>query len=366
MFLKNRQTKNTSSPQSTAVSTETQNAPSSIYTMPAKYIPPRRVQKGSSKTMWIVLILIVAILCIGGGIVAALYIKSQSAGVGPGVDINTNTNTSVNANNANRNTKKNENQNSNVGITLNFNVDPGLSNNINSGLFGNQNSNSNRNANTNTNAAAPDFSKIKDARDKDRDGLTDVEEDLYNTKFQLPDSDKDGYVDGTEVRGLFSPAEQNKTLLQSGLALDYTSADFGWSLIYPKEWIAEPLNNNPSEVIFTSDVEEGEFVEVIVTENTRKQSAAEWYASLYANVDPKDLDAITIGGLQGVSSRDGFVYYLANQKYIFTIVYQFGSKTEIHYRTTFEMMVKSFQYTAPVAQNTNTNSNANQNTNIAQ
>lgn len=317
--------------------------------------------------MWIVLILIVVILCVGGGIVAVLYIKSQSAGSGQIGNVNANTNT-VNVNNANRNIKTNENQNANTGVTLNFNVDPGLNSNIDSGLFGNQNSNSNRNANTNTNTTAPDFSKIKDARDKDRDGLTDVEEDLYNTKFQLPDSDKDGYVDGTEVRGLFSPSEQNKTLLQSGLALDYASVDYGWSLIYPKEWIAEPLNNNPSEVIFTSDVSEGEFVEVIVSDNTRKQSAAEWYASLYANVDPKDLDAITIGGLQGVSSKDGFVYYLANQKYIFTIVYQFGNNTEIHYRTTFEMMVKSFQYTAPAAQNTNSNANTNtnQNSNTAQ
>lgn len=344
---------NSQSTQQAANATQAPQTP--IYTMPAKYIPPRKVVKQRPWLPWALLGGLVVILIIVAIIAVALYAQSRQQQ--PQVDTNTN----VNAENTNRNvnSNNNKNRNTNTGTTLNFNVNGDLNTNIQNQLNGNSNTNTSTNSNTNTSGTTPGLStNIKDARDKDRDGLTDVEEDLYGTKFQLPDTDKDGYVDGTEVRGLFSPTESGKTLLQSGLTIEYSNTTYGWTMQYPKKWVESPLGSDQSQILFTSDTQPGEFVEVILTPNTKHQTAAEWYMSQYPDVTSADIDAVTIGGLQGVVGKDGYVYYLANNQYIFALVYQFGTKTEVHYATTFEMMVKSFAYSG-VAENTNTNSNTN-------
>lgn len=357
--MPNQQTPPSTGGQAPIVAPEESKAP--IYTMPAKYIPPRKIQKQRPWLPWVIVAVLVLVLMIVGVVAIAAYLSGQQQQQGT-----QNGNVNVNVQNINQNTNVNSNQNknSNSGVTLNLNVNAQLNTNIQNDLFNSNANTANVNTATNTNAGVlPGMSDVKDARDKDRDGLTDVEEELYGTKFQLPDSDKDGYVDGTEIRGAFSPVEQDETILQSGLAIEYNSTTYGWTMLYPKKWIAAPLAQNPAEVVFTSDTQQGEFVEVIVTENTQKQSAADWYVSQYPDVDPKDLRAITIGNLQGIVGEDGLVYYLANAQYIFTIVYQFGTKTEVHYATTFEMMAKSFVFT-PVAQSsTNQNINTNVNTN---
>jgi hypothetical protein len=241
---------------------------------------------------------------------------------------------------------------------LNFNVNENVGNNINNGLF--PNSNSNANSNVNSGIPLPDRSDAADGRDKDRDGLTDIEEDIYSTRFDQPDTDKDGYVDGTEVRNLFSPSDPDKTLLESGAVIAYTQPDFGWGIDYPADWIAEPVNDSHAEVIFSSDSVDGEFVEVLAVDNTKHETAAEWYASLYEDIDPSDLETASLGGLQGIVSPDGFAYYLADDTYIIGVIYNFGTKDQIQFRTTFEMMAASFTYT-PVSSSTSTNSNVNSN-----
>ncbi|MCW1929994.1 MAG: hypothetical protein KIH62_001600 [Candidatus Kerfeldbacteria bacterium] len=327
-----------------------------MYTMPAKYIPERKVVRQHSWLPWVLLGVLVVILIFVSILAVSVYLQSQQAGQ----QTNTNLNTNTQNTNQNANIVSNKNRNTNTGATLNFNINGQLNTNIQTGLNGNTNTLTNSNTNTSAGTTPGLSSDIKDSRDKDRDGLTDVEEDLYATKFQLPDSDKDGYVDGTEVRGLFSPTEEGKTLLQSGLNIEYTNALYGWSIQYPKKWVEAPLGSDESQILFTSDTQPGEFVEVIVIANTNHQTAAEWYISQYPSVTSADIDAVTLGGLQGVVGKDGYVYYLANDEYIFTLVYQFGTKKEVHYSTTFEMMVKSFEYTAP-AQPTNVNSVTNSN-----
>lgn len=337
--------------------------PSQIYTMPAKYIPPRKIQKPHSVLPWVLIGFATLVVVILGVIVVVLYVQGQETDTQQQGLTNGNVNTTNVIQNANiQNT--NAASNRNTGAVLNLNIDPDLNRNIQNGLFnGNQNTNSNANTGQTT-GGVPGLSTVKDSRDKDKDGLTDVEEELYGTKFQLPDSDKDGYVDGTEIMGLFSPIEANKTALQSGLVLEYSNDTYGWSILYPKKWIAAPLGNNQAEILFTSDAQVGEFVEVIVTENTKGQSAAEWYADQYKQIDPNSLKAVNIGGLQGVVGKDGYVYYLANDEYLFTLVYKFGTQKEVHYSTTFEMMVKSFSYTPVQTLDTNANINGS-NTNNA-
>lgn len=370
----------TQNPQSAPGQTSSMNAaqgaplstPKQVYTMPEKFMQPRKVSKGKPKKWLIIVGICGAVLLIFIAIIVyAFQAASQNSGVG-NENINTVANTNLvirNGNqNSNSNVNSNANENTNSGASLNLNVNGDIGANINSGLF--PNGNSNGNSNTNSAIPLPDRSNVSDGRDKDRDGLTDVEEEIYTTRFDQPDTDKDGYVDGTEVRNSFSPVEAGKSLLQGGLVIAYAQPDFGWTIQYPADWIAEPVNDTHTEVLFTSDSVDGEFVEVLFTENANHQTAAEWYASLYEDVDPSDLEAVTVDSLQGIVSPDGFAYYLADESYIIGIIYNFGTKDQIQFRTTFEMMVNTFAYTAvePAATNTNgatnQNGNANGNSNV--
>ncbi len=348
--------------------------PQRIYTMPEKFMQPRKAAASGKAKKWIVIATICGaiLLVLVAIIVYAFQVSSSQRGGTQNINVSGVINDQVNGanendnQNANENANQsgNENDNSNSGATLNVNVDDTLGNNINAGLFPNRNTNTN--SNTSSTIPPSDRSDVGDGRDKDRDGLTDVEEDLYATRFDKPDSDKDGYVDGTEVRNLFSPTNEGETLLESGAVIEYAQAEFGWSIYYPADWIAEPVNDTKTEVMFASDTVDGEFVEVLVTENTKHQTAAEWYAALYEDVDPDDFEAVTLGKLQGIVTPDGFAYYLADDQYIIGIIYNFGTKDEVQFRTTFEMMAESFVYTAVKTEDTddtNSNSNANSNTN---
>lgn len=370
-------------PQSVSVSSQQQGR---VYTMPEKFMPQQK--KGGSlievgtragsgagtakpgKKKWLIIALSALLVIIFGSVVTALILQRTAT------NTPTNTNTAAQTTNTNRATNT-TNRNSNTNATnqpkntnADLNVNQGLLNNINGQLFP---SNTNTSTSTNTNSGStstqnePNRSNVVDSKDKDKDGLTDDEEVLYGTTSTLPDTDKDGFVDGSEVLNGYSPNAASKTLLESGLTLKYKQSSFGWTMDYPADWLADAANETNKEVFFTSDTVEGEFVQVVFVDNTLKQTAAEWYASLYKDIDPDDLTPVTLGGLQGIVSTDGFSYYVATTDYIIGIVYNFGTKTEIHFRNTFKMMIDTFTYTAPKPKpsNTNSNSNANSNTNAA-
>lgn len=344
--------------------------------MPSQFLPPKRAgssSKRSTKKIILIAGCIIAVLVILTAIIVYAFMVTTSQEEpatnsavntnnvnGAASTNNANTNAAASTNNANNtNAVGNTNSsNTNTGTAINTNVNDGLAVNINEGLFPDSNTNSaNINDASNTNTATDvflDHSDVVDTRDKDRDSLTDTEEEIYGATFSLPDTDKDGYIDGVEVKNGFSPTEPDKTLLESGLAVKYKSKPFGWNVLYPSQWVAEPINETNREVRFTADTVAGEFVDVIVMENTKHESAAAWFAGLYENVEPQDLQTVRVGSLNGIVSPDGFMYYLANEDVIVGIIYNFGSSTQISFRTTFAMMINSFQYTGPKEDNSAT------------
>src|SRR3989339_165576 len=282
-----------------------------VYTIPEKFLPKVHQQPIHSGTKRLIIIIgiILAILII---LVAALvYFLQTRASLeeqpNPNVPSISTSNQNVNSNaNQNQNTNQTSNQNNTNTVTANGNEN--LNANVNAQLFPNQNQNTNNtvngnnmNSNTNSPLIIASRSNVVDAADKDRDGLTDEEEaSVYKTKSNLPDTDSDGYVDATEIIHLFSPLNAKQTLIESGLVIQEKNKDFGWNIYYPANWLAEKLNENAREVLFTPDTIEGEYMEVIVEDNNKKQSAAEWYASLYTNMKPQDVKTATVGGMQGI------------------------------------------------------------------
>lgn len=349
-----------------------------VYTMPEKYMPSASSAKsgsgGGNKRFFLIIAILFAVFVIvlaGAVFFLQPYLQQNQT---PAFELPTNgTTAAINTNDAgNENTNTNEedetNENTNTGLSLNFNVNEEDQENIDNSLF-NDNSNTNTNQTTgDTSSVFLDRSDVSSARDKDKDKLTDEEEELYGTEFNRPDSDGDGYVDGTELVNLYAPDEADAALLESDTVSQYSNQEYGWSIYYPEAWFADQVDTTAKQVLFTSDSVDGELVDVSVIENTKNETAAAWFASLYDDIDEDDLESVQIGGATGIVSPDGFTYYVAKGNYIYGVHYNFGTKEKITFETTFQMMVNSFAITEvkkQEASNTNTDDSINTNTNAA-
>ncbi len=252
---------------------------------------------------------------------------------------------------ADRPTPANTNSNSNTNINSNSNS--------NSNTNSSSNSNININTNSNINITPPTRSK-----DTDGDGLTDVEEILYGTEAEKPDTDGDSYLDGNELKSGYSPIDATAKLIETTeLVKVFNSQPYNYRILYPTPWLVQPTSFDGSSVVFTSSTTE--LVEILITDNTERLSPKQWYISQSPGIDAEDIEDVIVGDLVGVKSLDEMTYYLGEENVIYSITYNLVNREEASFFTTFEMMVNSFKLTGdPVGTNTNSNSNANANSNI--
>lgn len=181
--------------------------------------------------------------------------------------------------------------------------------------------------------------------DSDLDGLTDVEESFYLTDKDEFDSDNDSYSDKQELINLYNPSGIAPVrLIESGNVDEYTNPTFDYYIYYPKNWVVKPLDQTNREVIFTSTT--GEFIEVLIEDNISKLSLEEWFKNQYTEEELKRTQIVSTkdNKLAGIRSADRRRAYFAQDQYIYIIIHNFGTKTEVDYSVTYEMMIKSFRF----------------------
>lgn len=205
--------------------------------------------------------------------------------------------------------------------------------------------NDNQNGNTNNDLQPPITPiVIQSATDSDNDYLTDLEENFYQTDPAKADSDGDTYLDGVEVRNLYNPLAAESRLNETELILTYTNESYNYSVYYLKDWVVSAINNNNSEVMFTSSL--GEFISILVQDNPIGLSSMDWYKQyLPVNFDFSALETVNISGLPAVKSVDGLHTYLAFGTKIYIINYNLGTNQEKVFETTYKMLLKSFTLT---------------------
>ncbi len=182
------------------------------------------------------------------------------------------------------------------------------------------------------------------ALDTDADGLTDIEEGLYSTDYLKSDMDDDSYIDGLEVLNLYNPAGvAPQKIEETDLVKIYSNPTYNYTIFYPASWLARALGETTSEeVMFTSAT--GEFIQVIVEDNLSNLPPLDWYLAEAPGTNPSEVGGVTTkSGLSGVKSPDGLTAYFSAGGKIYVLSYNVGIKTELNYKSTFEMMIKSFK-----------------------
>ena len=174
--------------------------------------------------------------------------------------------------------------------------------------------------------------------DTDSDGLTDLEESLiYQTNPRLPDTDRDGFLDGNEVFHLYNPnGDAPGTLLAAGLVKQTATALV--SFYYPAVWSAQTQTAEPSLIINATT---GEMMTVSVMPKETPLALDAYLAS--QPTDTKFLPVRTKGGVEAfVTENKRTVYFDGGDSFI-VLSYELGIKGQVDYLQTFEMMQNSLQ-----------------------
>ncbi|MFH0819948.1 MAG: thrombospondin type 3 repeat-containing protein [bacterium] len=303
-----------------------------IHTMPEKFLtqPLKKV----STTVILIIVLLLVLIAAGVGV---FFFRDKISGFlasrfGGNVALEVNS-TPSNLNNTALVNETNENTNN-------------TNTNENTNLNENTNNETNTNLNTNTEVTQQFLDTMLSSTDTDNDLLTDAEETIYQTNPNQADSDQDGYLDGQEVVNFYDPAAAQVKLANSTAVHKYTNSDYGYSVYYPATWQARNLGEGNQEVIFDSGV--GEFIGISVQENPNGLSALDWYSQSLTDFNSYEIQKVNFGTIQAIKSLDGFSLYFSGtnggKNYIYTLTYNIGNKTEVAYKTTFQMMQKSFEF----------------------
>jgi len=179
--------------------------------------------------------------------------------------------------------------------------------------------------------------------DKDQDGLTDIEEELYSTNLSNPDTDGDGISDGKEVLNLTNPnSVEEESIAVAGLISVYTDSVFNYSFFYPKTWLAKIIPETDNrEVMITTNT--NEFFTITVADNQEKLSPLEWYKKQSPGTS-ENLKEIVVNGLSCLFSPDRLTIYIADSDRIYAFSYKIGLEQKASFKSTFRMMINSWQF----------------------
>lgn len=184
---------------------------------------------------------------------------------------------------------------------------------------------------------------FKDSADGDADGLTDIEEELWGTNGASIDSDGDTFPDTTEIANLYNPAGLTpERLIEAGLVSTYINPEYQYTVYYPTTWLANAVDADKKEVLFTSITQE--FVNIRVLPFPTEMSFAEWFAKTFPTEQLATYTPfVNKFKVSGVKSSDGLVSIITDGAHVYLLTYNGGVREEINYRLTFGMMIQSFK-----------------------
>lgn len=183
---------------------------------------------------------------------------------------------------------------------------------------------------------------LPDSADGDQDGLTDEEEEVYQTAKDNADSDEDGYDDGHEITNFYSPIhKETKRLWEADLVKKYNAPGGLFAIFYPSAFELKLLDETGYDLILSAPEIE-ELFQISLQENPQKLSLMDWYLNQAPTVSPSQLEeVVTKNKLEGLHSPDKLTVYFAKNDFVLVITLNPGLKNEISFRRTFQVMLDS-------------------------
>lgn len=177
-------------------------------------------------------------------------------------------------------------------------------------------------------------------RDTDSDGLTDVEELLYHTSSRLPDSDRDGFLDGNEVFNVYDPNAVSPASLQDSLIMETLKVkDF--VLLYPKVWTKKSSETEENTVFV---VPSGETITLGFETKVSNLSLVDWFSGTTVNAgEIKVSEGKIKSGFSALFTEDQMTVYVDLGEWVAIFSYQNTVKATVDYLQTFEMMMNSLK-----------------------
>ena len=184
---------------------------------------------------------------------------------------------------------------------------------------------------------------LGDSSDLDKDKITDAEEELFSTDPGKPDTDGDGYEDGTEIFYLYSPNGFAPTrMIGSGTAKEFTNPIFGYKVYFPSSWVEGSVDREYRDMLFSTIT--GENVEIRVFDKVAGQSFEDWFTSVAKGEQLSQLKEFqTVFKEKGRARGDNLVYYFEDEKKYYVIVYHITGSGAVNYRNIITMMARSFR-----------------------
>lgn len=205
-------------------------------------------------------------------------------------------------------------------------------------------------------------------RDSDADLLTDVEEELFGTDPNLPDTDIDGWPDGWEIVHLYDPAQGNaKRLIESARLTAFTNDAYGYAVLYPNTWVAQAIDvQDTKDVILTSAT--GEFIQItaepygpLAGSLTGRvdagpgrasagpgESATSTLEEAYLREKYPGGSAYTLHpvlnkfNVRGFQTSDGLTVFLEGHNTLYVVRYMPGLRAEINFKRTMTLLIAGF------------------------
>jgi len=179
------------------------------------------------------------------------------------------------------------------------------------------------------------------AEDIDNDGLSYIEELIWQTDPEQVDTDGDGYLDGKEILSFYSPiSATSETLEQANLVDNFVDEEYGFSFLYPKEF---NLIQGESANVVIKATTTSEFFNILILDNTTElNNITDWFQEINPNIEFNKNKFV--GNLEAVSTTDNLNFYTLLNNKIFVISYGPDFSGQINFMTTFKMMIKSFKF----------------------
>jgi hypothetical protein len=175
-------------------------------------------------------------------------------------------------------------------------------------------------------------------RDTDSDGLSDIEERLFGSNTRLPDTDRDGFLDGNEVFNQYDPLRESPAkLLERSIVKKFDDTSVSWSFLYPSLWGVSIKTDESNQIHVLITVASGENIKLSSATKTAGTASLRDYVDDASNFEFTK----TKSNLDIATEQNQMKAYIDLGDEVLVAEYLLNGKNTIDFISAFQMILNS-------------------------